>query len=347
MRQKPNSLVLGHVCVAILLSAVLAVCTSSAQQAPAAGSRVGRPIIDMHLHAIALDATVPVAMPNPVTGEPGPLSGLDQMHATMELLEQYNIVSAIVSGSVDEVASWREFAPNRVLGSLEMGRPGMNAGNEPLPPFDELRRLYRDGSLVAMGEITAQYEGFSPNDPAYEPYFALAEELDIPVGVHTGTSFPGTAYRGKPNFRVSLGNPILLEDVLVRHPDLRVYLMHGGYPWEREAQAIMQQYPQVYMDISPIWLNFGNEEFELQMEIEFRRLYAMGLGDRIMFGTDQMAWPESIGMAIGMIEESNFLTETQKRDILYNNAARFLGLSDAEVEAHHRLPVRPQSSIGN
>jgi predicted TIM-barrel fold metal-dependent hydrolase len=123
--------------------------------------------------------------------------------------------------------------------------------------------------------------------------------------------------------------------------------MHGGYPWEREAQAIMQQYPQVYMDISPIWLNFGNEEFKLQMELEFRRLYAMGLGDRIMFGTDQMAWPESIGMAIEMIEGSEFLTETQKRDILYNNAARFLGLSDAEVAAHHRLPVRRQSSNGD
>jgi predicted TIM-barrel fold metal-dependent hydrolase len=66
-----------------------------------------------------------------------------------------------------------------------------------------------------------------------------------------------------------------------------------------------------------------------------------------MFGTDQMAWPESIGMAIEMIEGSDFLTETQKRDILYNNAARFLGLSDAEVAAHHRLPVRRQSSNGD
>jgi predicted TIM-barrel fold metal-dependent hydrolase len=324
-----------RICEAVLLSIVLAIGTANAQQGAASESRVGSPIIDMHLHAIEPDFVSPVSLPNPVTGEPGPTSGLAQMHAAMALMERYNVVNAIVSGSVDAVAAWREAAPERVLGSLAMGRPGFNGGAQPLPPFDELRTLYRDGSLVALGEITAQYEGFSPNDPGYEPYFSLAEELDIPVGVHTGTSFPGTAYRGKPNFRVSLGNPILLEDVLVRHPNLRVYLMHGGYPWDREAQAIMQQYPQVYMDISPIWLNLGNEAFESLMEQEFRRLYGMGLGERIMFGTDQMAWPKTIGMAIEMIEGSEFLSESQKRDILYNNAARFLGLSEEEVSAHH------------
>jgi predicted TIM-barrel fold metal-dependent hydrolase len=30
------------------------------------------------------------------------------------------------------------------------------------------------------------------------------------------------------------------------------------------------------------------------------------------------------------------LTEEQKRDIFYNNAARFLRLSDADIAKHHR-----------
>jgi hypothetical protein len=35
------------------------------------------------------------------------------------------------------------------------------------------------------------------------------------------------------------------------------------------------------------------------------------------------------------IEAAPFLSEQQKRDILYNNAARFLRLSDAEIARHH------------
>ena len=52
-----------------------------------------------------------------------------------------------------------------------------------------------------------------------------------------------------------------------------------------------------------------------------------GLGERIMVGTDQMRWPETIGMAIEVIQSSPSLTEAQCRDIPYNNAARFLRLS--------------------
>jgi hypothetical protein len=51
-----------------------------------------------------------------------------------------------------------------------------------------------------------------------------------------------------------------------------------------------------------------------------------GLGDRLMFGSDQMVWPGAIGAGILGITSAQFLTESQKRDILYNNAARFLRL---------------------
>ena len=48
-----------------------------------------------------------------------------------------------------------------------------------------------------------------------------------------------------------------------------------------------------------------------------------------------MLWPETIGMAIEAIESADFLTEEQKRDIFYNNAAGFLGLSEREIKVHH------------
>ena len=56
-------------------------------------------------------------------------------------------------------------------------------------------------------------------------------------------------------------------------------------------------------------------------------LVRAGLGKRMMFGSDQMRWPEKIGEAIEAIEQAPFLTEEQKRDILYHNAVRFLRLA--------------------
>ena len=48
-----------------------------------------------------------------------------------------------------------------------------------------------------------------------------------------------------------------------------------------------------------------------------------------------MQWPETIELAIETIEAADFLTEEQKRDIFYNNAARFLRLSEDQIAAHY------------
>jgi Amidohydrolase len=51
-----------------------------------------------------------------------------------------------------------------------------------------------------------------------------------PIAVHMGLGPPGAAYIGYPKYRMSLSNPLLLEDLLVRHPKLRLYVMHAGWP---------------------------------------------------------------------------------------------------------------------
>jgi predicted TIM-barrel fold metal-dependent hydrolase len=66
-----------------------------------------------------------------------------------------------------------------------------------------------------------------------------------------------------------------------------------------------------------------------------RRIVQAGFGDRVMFGTDQIGYPEIAAAAIAAIESASFLTSAQKRDIFYNNAARFLRLSPAQIARHH------------
>ena len=67
------------------------------------------------------------------------------------------------------------------------------------------------------------------------------------------------------------------------------------------------------------------------METKRRRL----LG-RVMFGSDQMSWPEGIALAIDRVNALGFLTVDEKQDIFYDNAAKFLGLTAEEIARHHR-----------
>jgi hypothetical protein len=236
---------------------------------------------------------------------------------SLAALKRYNIVKAVLSGPAQDVRQWREVARDRII-------PGafMYTGN-PLPDLAALRTDMKAGRVEVLGELALQYLGIAPNDPVMEPYFALAEEMGIPVGIHTGISFPGTPYDPCcPKFRVTLGNPILVEEVLIRHPRLRIYLMHGGWPYLQETKAILSMYPQVYVDLAAIsWIS-PRQEFHDYL----RELIVAGFGKRLLFGSDQMEWPEAIGMAVDGIESATFLTEEQERDIFYNNAVRFLRL---------------------
>ena len=174
-----------------------------------------------------------------------------------------------------------------------------------------------------MGELGLQYRGLRPNALRLEPYFRLAEELDIPVAIHTGLAAPNTPYKSCcPDFRVTLGNPEHLEEVLVQYPKLRVYLMHAGYPYLQETKAIMRMYPRVYADLAVINWVLPRKEFHNHL----RALLDGGLGKRLMFGSDSQLWPDAVEMAIEGIESAEFLTEEQKRDIFYNNAVRFFRL---------------------
>jgi predicted TIM-barrel fold metal-dependent hydrolase len=214
---------------------------------------------------------------------------------------------------------WAEAAPDRIVASVSLrGSPSV-----PLPDLAALRKALQERRFGALGEVSAQYAGLSLSDPEFEPYLALAEELDVPVAVHTGISFPGVSYAPCcRNFRTALGNPVQVEEALNRHPKLRLSLMHAGWPYLQDTIAIMSVYPQVYADLAVIDWIIPRAEFHDYL----RALLRAGFGKRLMFGSDQMQWPEAIGMAVEGIESARFLTREQKRDIFYNNAVRFFRL---------------------
>jgi len=186
-----------------------------------------------------------------------------------------------------------------------------------------LRKAFQERQLSVLGEVTAQYAGLTLSDPKYEPYLTLAEEFDIPVALHTGMGPRGISYDPCCHgFRASLGNPALIEEALNRHPKLRVNLMHAAWPYLEETIALMFVYPQVYADLGAMDWALPRTEFHSYLGA----LVRAGFGKRLMFGSDQMYWPEAIGMAVEAVNSATFLTLSEKRDIFYNNAARFFRL---------------------
>jgi predicted TIM-barrel fold metal-dependent hydrolase len=154
----------------------------------------------------------------------------------------------------------------------------------------------------------AYRDGFGPLAAMYEK----AQELEIPVMIHTGTSiFPGA--------RNLYAQPLLADDLVVDFPKLVVILAHGGRPlWMEEAFFLVRRHKNMYMDISGIPPQKLMEYFPRIGEI----------ADKVLFGTD---WPgPGVPGVRGNIDKFRALpiSPDAQQKILYDNAARL-------------FPVRP------
>ncbi|MBX3726062.1 MAG: amidohydrolase family protein [Xanthomonadales bacterium] len=329
----------------VLLSAVLAIVP------PGLSAETPPPILDVHLHAFDPATFLPAPMPICVTPERMPahdpagpfvasfgawLGGCarkehsaadadELMQRSLAVLERRNI-HAVVSGPPALVRTWREAAPDRLIPGVTL----ISLGSDE-PDLEALRALHADGELAVLGEVAVQYVGMAPDDARLAPYWALAEELDIPVGIHIGVGPPGVAYLNSPAYRGRMSSVLALEEVLVRHPRLRVYVMHAGFPMLDDLLTLLYGHPQVYVDIAILAYGLPRAHFHRYLQ----RIVEGGFVDRVMFGSDQMVWPDTIEHAIEAIENAPYLDEAARRAILYDNAARFLRLDEATIARHH------------
>lgn len=283
------------------------------------------PIIDMHLHAHTSESFGGPA-PNPATGEISVENASEHSRKSVSLLHENNIVLAVVDGkSLEAVDMWEEKFEHEIVRGLKVFDP-RNLD------LDQFENWVEEGKVELFGEIGTIYAGYTPTDSLLLSYYEICEKYDVPVAIHAGGSFPGITERNK-DFRLRLGDPFLVEDILVEYPKLRVYLMHAGAHFYERTAMLMRQYPNLYVDIAVLnWVPDAQNFFHpfLKLAKEYQVL------DRVMYGSDQMIWPEAIDLAIQNLQSVDFLTLEQKKDIFYENAARFLRLSEAEIESHHK-----------
>jgi uncharacterized protein len=271
------------------------------------------PVIDVHVHSTLL-------RPDRVS-----------------LLDTLNIRYIVLSGLLDDLRAWEAVDTSRYLPSLVFpcaagrapitGRSCFNTSTD-LPDTTWLREELRTGRIRAFGEMSPAYLGMSPADVRLEPYWRLAEEFDIPVGLHMGFGPPAAAYESSPApfkspaHRIAVGDPLLLEEVLLNHRRLRLLVMHAGWPRLEPMLALLYAHPGVHVDLAGLHAEIPAAEYQRYL----RGLVQAGFADRILFGSDFI---HTAGAAIDAVLGTDFLTQEQKAAILCGNAARFLRLDPA------------------
>ena len=162
------------------------------------------------------------------------------------------------------------------------------------------------------------YQNWDPQDPKHLPLFKKAEELEIPVNIHQGTTFvrPGP---------LKFANPVLLEDIALACPRLRIVIAHMGHPWEDECVVLIRKHPNLYTNVSALHYRPLRHYHALMSAVEY------GVEHKLILGSD---FPSAtLAQVIAGQRKVNDILEGTKlprisdetiHNIIYENWKRFL-----------------------
>jgi predicted TIM-barrel fold metal-dependent hydrolase len=214
----------------------------------------------------------------------------------------------------DAVAEYVGQHPDKLLGflSLDPTQPGWQ---------EELRRGHQDLKLKGV-KLLPMYAGFRPNQPELNYLWEYAGQHNLPVLLHTGTTFIDRA-------PIECTLPRHLDDVATRFPDVKIILAHLSHPYEGECVAVIRKHPNLFADCSALHYR----PFQLYHSLMLVQEY--GVWDKVLFGTDYPFTTVSASIAgirnlNGMLEGTHLprLSDSKIEAMLNRNSLKLL-----EIEA--------------
>jgi predicted TIM-barrel fold metal-dependent hydrolase len=168
---------------------------------------------------------------------------------------------------------------------------------------EELRKLVKEGFKGL--KLYPTYQQYHPNDEIVYPLYEEAQNLGIPVMIHTGSSI----FKGS---RLKYGNPLQLDDVAVDFPDLKIVMAHSGRGlWYKEAFFLARLHKNIYMEISGLPPKNLLRYFPDLEEI----------ADKVIFGSD---WP-------GIRSIENNIKEVKALPLKKSTIEKILGLNAMDL----------------
>src|SRR5436305_7933331 len=158
-----------------------------------------------------------------------------ELNELLDEMDQMGVVRSVLmtnmGRSMERVLSFVDARPDRF--SIGLG------GHNLLRPMENLRALesFVADHQVAYTVIGPSFWGdgmYPPSDAVYYPLYTKCCELELPLCMNTG--LPGPPIPGE------VQNPIHLDRVCVRFPELKLCMMHGADPWWDTAIRLMIKY---------------------------------------------------------------------------------------------------------
>lgn len=150
-------------------------------------------------------------------------------------MRSYQRKVMITDFSIEEVAGITEQNPKRLKGLY---------GINPYKKMDGVKELEKAVTRFQFVGAHLHTYGFerSINDRDYWPYYAKCMELDIPVVMQVGHSA-----EAMPSH---LARPVLIDDIALYFPKLRIVGAHTGWPWVEEMIAMAWKHQNVFIGTS-------------------------------------------------------------------------------------------------
>jgi len=270
-------------------------------------------IIDFHTHVFKREMLNPTLIEFLKTTNPDFYVNMDELSEkpllTVNYLKSQGVKYAVVLPEYAPATS--AFVPTEAVieycHDQDMLIPfaSLNPNTHP-DPAAKLEYYVRDHGVKGL-KLLPSYQLFYPNEARVYPIYAKAQELDIPIIFHVGSSrFKGT--------RMKYCDPIYLDDVAVDFPNLKIVMAHSGRGfWYEQCFFLSRLHKNVYMDITGLPpQNLLSYFPELDKN-----------GDKVVFGSDWPAMPTGIKENVEAIQ-SLPLSSSTIEGILYYNAARLL-----------------------
>ena len=111
--------------------------------------------------------------------------------------------------------------------------------------LDQVDRCHQDLGLVGI-KLGPNYQIFDPLGDHATALYARAEQLGLPMLFHQGAS----PIREAP---LRYAHPLLMDEIAIRFPELRIVMAHMGHTWQRETLVTIRKHPHVYAAVSALF----------------------------------------------------------------------------------------------
>lgn len=221
------------------------------------------PIIDTHIHAVMSD--LPGLKPKPPE--------IEKLYQDRPEAMAVRLKAEMAAGRVEMAFGMGSLGgtiedPLGIARTLELCRlvPGLRAigiadPRRTDPAWLKAVEAQIDGNRPKIVAFKAYlgYLHFGPEDPGYVPYYKIARKYDLPVIVHTGDNWSTTA-------KVKFAHPLRMDEVAVDYPEVRFVLAHFGNPWLIDAAEVLFKNPNVWADLSGLFVGGDKEIQDLMVE---------------------------------------------------------------------------------